>query len=197
MSEAPLSREKVLSAAHDVLRRHGPSKASVVDVAEALGVSHGSIYRFFPTKAALREAVVGAWLAAIADAVAQRQFTGSSLEKLKGWFLAFQDEKRRQRRAEPELFEAFRVLTPQEPDTIRAYKARLVDQVAALLTEGMARGEVRPLDPVPTARALLSATAKFSHPEFAHEWNAPQNETDFETLWALLARSISPERTSL
>ena len=42
-----------------MLRRR-PAKATVVDVARALGVSHGSVYRHFPTKAALREAVTGA-----------------------------------------------------------------------------------------------------------------------------------------
>ena len=42
----------------DVLRRFGPEKATVVDVARALGVTHGSVYRYFPSKAALRDAVV-------------------------------------------------------------------------------------------------------------------------------------------
>ncbi|WP_285680262.1 acyltransferase domain-containing protein, partial [Kitasatospora phosalacinea] len=44
-----------LRTAEDVLRRYGPAKATVVDVARALGVSHGSVYRHFGTKAALRE----------------------------------------------------------------------------------------------------------------------------------------------
>ena len=36
------------TAAEEVLRRYGPPKATVVDVARALGVSHGSVYRHFP-----------------------------------------------------------------------------------------------------------------------------------------------------
>ncbi|MFC7510822.1 TetR/AcrR family transcriptional regulator [Streptomyces thermocarboxydus] len=56
-----LTAERILEAT-EVLRRHGPAKATVVDVARALGVSHGSVYRHFRTKAALREAVTKRWL---------------------------------------------------------------------------------------------------------------------------------------
>ena len=45
-----------------MLRRFGPAKTTVVDVARALDVSHGSVYRHFPSKAALRDAVTERWL---------------------------------------------------------------------------------------------------------------------------------------
>src|SRR5919204_1755291 len=62
MAEGPLTAEQILAATEDVLRRYGPAKATVVDVARALGVSHGSVYRHFRTKTALREAVTKRWL---------------------------------------------------------------------------------------------------------------------------------------
>ncbi|HEY1384219.1 MAG TPA: TetR/AcrR family transcriptional regulator, partial [Dongiaceae bacterium] len=67
VGDGVLTREKILEAAEDVLRRFGPSKTTVVDVARALGVSHGSVYRHFPSKAALREAVLERWLHRISD----------------------------------------------------------------------------------------------------------------------------------
>ena len=54
VSETVLTFERILEAAEDVLRRQ-PAKATVVDVARALEVSHGSVYRHFPSKAALRD----------------------------------------------------------------------------------------------------------------------------------------------
>ena len=51
-----LTAEAILDTAEQVLRRYGPGKATVVDVARALNVSHGSVYRHFPNKAALRDA---------------------------------------------------------------------------------------------------------------------------------------------
>jgi hypothetical protein len=49
MATETLTQERILEAAEEVLRRFGPAKANVVDVARALGVSHGSVYRHFPS----------------------------------------------------------------------------------------------------------------------------------------------------
>jgi len=189
-----LNREKILLAARDVVRRHGPTKATVVDVAQALGVSHGSIYRFFPTKVALREAVVGAWLDQIAGALEGLTFDGPARNRLRAWFDAFFRVKQAQRSESPELFEAFRVLSAQEPEAIAAYKQRLETQIGALLAEGVSRGEFCSLDPAPTARAFLNATLRFHHPAFAHDWGSTAHAGDFETLWTILVRSICVER---
>src|SRR6185312_9294558 len=62
VAEPALTPERILEAAEEVLRRFGPEKATVVDVARALGVTHGSVYRHFASKAALRDAVVRRWL---------------------------------------------------------------------------------------------------------------------------------------
>src|SRR5215475_8675524 len=62
--DVPLSRDQILAAAEDVIRRFGPAKATVVDVARALGVSHTAIYRHVATKAELRDLVVGRWVEA-------------------------------------------------------------------------------------------------------------------------------------
>ena len=63
MTDETLTPERILEAAEGVLRRFGLAKTTVVDVARALGVSHGSIYRHFSSKAALRDAVAEHWLA--------------------------------------------------------------------------------------------------------------------------------------
>ena len=60
-------RRAILDTAEEVLRRFGPAKATVVDVARALDVSHGSVYRHFPSKAALRDAVTERWLARVSE----------------------------------------------------------------------------------------------------------------------------------
>jgi AcrR family transcriptional regulator len=63
-TDAPLTRDRVLATAEDVIRRFGPAKATVVDVARALGVSHAAVYRHVATKAEPRDLVVGRWVEA-------------------------------------------------------------------------------------------------------------------------------------
>ncbi len=47
---APLTRDPILATAEDVIRRFGPAKATAVDVARTLGVSHAAVYRHVATK---------------------------------------------------------------------------------------------------------------------------------------------------
>src|ERR1700754_462872 len=103
MPELTLTPERILEAAEDVLRRYGPVKATVVDVARALGVSHGSVYRHFPSKAALRDAATARWLARIAgplDAVAGTATPAP--ERLHRWLRALIDANRSRAAQDPE-----------------------------------------------------------------------------------------------
>src|SRR6187402_2359986 len=87
MSDSALTPERILEAAEEVLRRYGPAKATVVDVARALGVSHGSVYRHFPSKAALRDAVVERWLARSGAPLAKiAADKGKASKRLRRWF---------------------------------------------------------------------------------------------------------------
>src|SRR5271170_7142496 len=63
-TDIPLTRDLIVATAEDVVRRFGPTKATVVDVARALGVSHAAVYRHVATKAELRQLVVGRWVEA-------------------------------------------------------------------------------------------------------------------------------------
>ena len=56
-ADAERNRKKLLAAAHDVFARHGLD-AGVEEVAREAGVGVGTLYRRFPTKESLVEAVV-------------------------------------------------------------------------------------------------------------------------------------------
>lgn len=105
MPDAVPMRERILEVAEDVLRRYGPAKANVVDVARALGVSDGSVYRHFPSKAALVDAVVGRWLQEVAEPLAViAAEDGPAAERLVRWLDLLVASKRRRALEEPELF---------------------------------------------------------------------------------------------
>src|SRR5690349_22118427 len=86
MNDSVLTVERILDAAEEVLRRYGPAKTTVVDVARALGVSHGSVYRHFPSKAALRDAVTERWLMRVSSPLAEIAASdGPADERLRRW----------------------------------------------------------------------------------------------------------------
>src|SRR5918998_4641794 len=111
MAETALTPDQILEAAEDVLRRFGPAKATVVDVARMLGVSHGSVYRHFASKAALRDAVIRRWLDRVRDDLtAAVQDSGlTPPDRLRRLLTSMFAAKWTKAREDPELFATFRV----------------------------------------------------------------------------------------
>ncbi|MFG2380667.1 TetR family transcriptional regulator [Streptomyces avermitilis] len=190
-STETLTAERILEATEEVLRRHGPAKATVVDVARALGVSHGSVYRHFRTKAALREAVTQRWLdrtaKALSGIVAEDR---DPQERLLDWFSALFAAKRHKAGDDPELFATFMVLTGESSGVVDDHIADLTGQIAAIVRDGVARGTFAVTDPVVAARALFQATGRFHDPCYAREWEQPGIEAEFDALLELVLRGL-------
>ena len=106
-----LTPERILEVTEDVLRRFGLAKATVVDVARALDVSHGSVYRHFPSKASLRQAVAKRWLdRANAPLQAIAESSGPAPARLENWFRTMFDIKYKKVCEDPEMFATYLTL---------------------------------------------------------------------------------------
>ena len=196
MNESALTRDDILEAAEEVLRRFGPAKATVVDVARALGVSHGSVYRHFPSKAALRDAVTERWLARIAAPLAViAEEDGPAPERLHRWLDTLITSKQSRALDDPELFATYVTLANEARDVVRAHVNTLVEQLAQIIADGIAQGELTPADPTVTARALFNATARFHDPAHAARWSEPGSRQAFEAVWCLLLAGLTAPRT--
>ena len=168
---SPLTSERILQAAEDVLRRHGPAKANVVDVARALGVSHGSVYRHFPSKQALREAVTQRWLESFHDTL-DPIVADDEPEQLRRWLHALFAAKRGKALEDPELFATYAALVSEQSAVEQEHVAWLTSQLEAMVGE---RG-----------RPLLHATTRFHHPAHVHEWSDPAIEHDLDRVLDLV-----------
>lgn len=136
-----LTAERILEATEEVLRRYGPAKATVVDVARVLGVSHGSVYRHFRTKAALREAVTERWLERTIVALEPYvEAPGSADERLTGWLTALFALKRRKAGGDPELMATFQVLIGENSAVVHRHEDHLVEQIARIVEDGHREG---------------------------------------------------------
>ncbi len=193
MSEAAgaLTREKILEAAEEVLRRFGPSKATVVDVARALGVSHGSVYRHFAGKAELRDAVVEIWLARMngpLEAIAAED--ASVADRLHRWLKKLIGLKRRRLFDDPELFAAYCELAGEARAVVGQHIEYLTAAMTQMIREGVAQGEFEAADPAAAARGVLVATSPFHNPASSAEWTRPDIDTLFDEVWAIILRGL-------
>jgi AcrR family transcriptional regulator len=189
-----LTPERILEATEEVLRRYGPTKATVVDVARSLGVSHASVYRHFRTKAALREAVTQRWL----DRTTERLIPLVSgprpaEERMDRWLTALFAAKREKALDEPELFATYSVLAADLSETVEQHIEDLVNQLARIVEDGRTRGEFTADnigDHSETARAVFDATMRFHNPAYAAEWSRPGIDDAFAAARALIMRGL-------
>ena len=185
--DAPLTRDRILAAAEDVIRRFGPSKATVLDVARVLGVSHTAVYKHVSSKAELRDLVVGQWMEATMSPLrAIVAEPGPAPQRLRQLIDALISVKRRRATEDPELFSAFRTLGAEAKSVVIAHIDELNKLVATVIASGVNEGTFRTVDPVATGRAVLVATSKFHHPAHASEWSDPAIDAAYNDVWQLL-----------
>ncbi|UQI43784.1 TetR family transcriptional regulator [Streptomyces sp. HU2014] len=191
MPPETLTPTRILEATEDVLRRFGPAKATVVDVARALGVSHGSVYRHFGSKAALREAVTQRWLDQSHTALSAVADTeGPAGPRLRDWLAALFAAKRRKAGDDPELFATYMVLVGENSGVVERHVETMIEQLARIVGSGVRDGEFTAADPAATARALWDATNRFHDPAYAAEWSRPGIDEAFEAVCDLVLRGL-------
>jgi AcrR family transcriptional regulator len=190
-----LTPERILEATEDVLRRFGLAKATVVDVARALDVSHGSVYRHFPSKASLRQAVAKRWLDRANAPLAQiAEATGPAPARLEKWFRTMFEIKHKKVCEDLEMFRTYLALAQEACEAVKAHKERLVEQVAHILADGVKQGAFQVADTKATARAVFDATIRYHHPAHSDEWNDPAQAARVDALLALLLRGLEAPR---
>ncbi|MEU7296008.1 TetR family transcriptional regulator [Streptomyces exfoliatus] len=190
-----LTAERILEATEEVLRRYGPAKATVVDVARVLGVSHGSVYRHFRTKAALREAVTERWLErTVVELRPYAEGPGPADERLTGWLTALFGLKRHKAGGDPELMATFQVLIGENSAVVDRHVDHLVGQIARIVEDGHREGvfAAPERDFATTARAVFDATDRFHDPAHAGDWSAPDIGDAFAAVVSLVQRALRP-----
>ena len=89
-ADAKRNRERILEVAKEVFTRFGAA-ASLDDIARRSGIGSGTLYRHFPTRDALIEAVYRSEVEKLAAAAPRFAATLPPLEALRAWMLLFID----------------------------------------------------------------------------------------------------------
>lgn len=186
-----LTPERILEVTEDVLRRFGLAKATVVDVARALDVSHGSVYRHFPSKASLREAVAQRWLERVSTPL-RKIAEGATPAPIKfdRWLRALFAAKQKRYLEDPEMFATYLTLAREACKTVKGHRACLTDQLELILSDGVNQGAFEIADVKVTAQSIFDAVTRFHHPAHADEWNDPQLPARIDAVIALVLRGI-------
>jgi AcrR family transcriptional regulator len=150
-ADAARNRERVLEAAKTVFSAGGP-EASLEAVARAAGVGIGTLYRHFPTREALFDAVYRREVDQMADLAARLQEEAEPVEALRHWMHAIVRLV-----ATKKGMSAALALTAYKNSDLLSYSfERLTRAVGSLLDRAVAAGEIRnDIGPEDVIRALV------------------------------------------
>jgi hypothetical protein len=98
-------------------------------------------------------------------------------------------------REDPELFATSNELVREAREVVRAHVDTLVAQLAGIVADGVARGELQAGDPAAAGRAVFDATARFHNPVHAPEWAGPRIDDAVEGVWSLVLQGLVQGRS--
>ncbi|MCA3564822.1 MAG: TetR/AcrR family transcriptional regulator [Methylocystis sp.] len=161
--ETPKGR--ILTAAVQQLKRHGIRKFTVVDVAEAAGMTHPNVYRYFTSKAALIDALVTNWLKPLEERIEMVVGAPDPVpDKLERMVVAISRAYRAARVEEPELFAAFVTATAASRAVSRKHRARMRRAFALVIDEGIGAGVIGMRERARAQALLLDSCWRFIDP---------------------------------
>jgi AcrR family transcriptional regulator len=156
----PGRRDAILDAAHTVFASKGYTAAGIADVAGALGIGHGTVYRYFDNKRDIAAAVLDRALSAIAGVVtAEQPDATDSVEQYRAQVVRIGERLYALFAADPTLarlvFHDLSTVDDELRDRLRAAFDTFADYTAGYLHNGVSKGFLRAdLDVATTARVV-------------------------------------------
>lgn len=173
-------RERILDVAVEHFRRIGYAKTAVADIANAMGMSPANVYRFFPSKRAINDALC-ARLMAQAEALLQSILSRPepAATRLAALIVELHRHNKATLTQEHRLFDMVEVAMQENWPAIDAHCQRIVGHLARLIAEGIAAGEFRVVPVEDFALTAFEAVAKVMHPTMIAQ-NARFHDVDQE-----------------
>lgn len=196
------TKRRIEDTAEALFRTVGYQKTTVADIARELGMSPANIYRFYPSKSAINEAIAARMLGGVEDeiwAIARGQATAPDrltalLTTLHKRHISLFFKQRR-------LHDMVTAAMAEHWDVIGHFVESIRTAIRHVLMDGMARGEFARLDPEMASATVKMAVIGFVHPVLIaecglREVTEAEMARDLEAMIGLLLRGLRPDRTT-
>jgi AcrR family transcriptional regulator len=161
-ADAQRNRERILEVAKQAFTRSG-ADTSLDDIAKQAGVGPGTLYRHFPTREELLQAVYRSELEKLAAAERKLTETMTPIEALRAWLLLFIDAIA----AKALIAPALNTLVGDHKKVFAASYAQMQEAIRALVKRAIKSGDIRKdLDPMDLIRALVGVANVTTSPDW-------------------------------
>ena len=161
-ADAERNRERILEVAKGAFTRYGAS-ASLDDIAKEASVGAGTLYRHFPTRDALIEAVYRTEVEKLATAERKFSEAMAPVDALRAWMLLFVDYIAAKHIIAP----ALNTCVGGASKLYEGSRAQIQGAIEALVKRAIKSGDIRKdLEPFDLLRALVGVSNVASSPDW-------------------------------
>src|SRR6476469_9626185 len=159
------TRARIIETADALFRRLCYAKTAVGDIAAELGMSPANVYRFFPSKNAIVEAICQRCLSELdAKAWAVARSPGSAASRLEQLFAEIFNYHKDNLISEKRVHDIVLVAMENNWAAIEAHVEMIRKVIEVILREGIANGEFEAVDLHGTSVLIKRSMVAFCHP---------------------------------
>lgn len=190
------TRQRIEDTAERLFRTMGYQKTAVADIARELNMSPANIYRFFPSKSAINEAIAARMLGGVeAELWAIARGPGPAPDRLAELLRTLHRRHLALFFSERRLHDMVTAAMAEHWGVVERFVHACVTAIRHVLMDGMADGSFAKLDPEATAKTVKQASLPFMHPVMIAECisrGTPEEELaeDLERMTALILRGL-------
>lgn len=192
--KALATRAAILREAEQLFRTIGYQKTTVADIARALRMSPANVYRFFPSKAAINEAIAARLLEGLTEMV--RAIVASpepAAQRLRLLFTTLQAQTVALFFNEKRMHDMVAVAMEEHWAVIEPFIDEIEQALCRLVADGQARGEfAAELEPAATAAMIHACMAGFIHPSLVQQCGGEDLAETAAGLAEFVLRALRP-----
>lgn len=164
-SRAVTTRADIINVAERLFRTMGYQKTTVADIAREMSMSPANVYRFFPSKLAINEAICSQVLGVYADALwAVARSVTSPPDRLRAVFLTAHLQSKSLFFQDKRLHDMVDVAMAQHWSVIEVFIEQCEGAIRHIILDGQRAGDFAALPPHETAALVHSTMIGFCHP---------------------------------
>ena len=193
-SRAEATRAAIMDTAERLFRTLGYQKTAVADIARELRMSPANVYRFFPSKAAINEAICARILAGLENlAWGIARGPGTPPDRLRALFRALQEQTIALFFHEKTMHDMVGAAMQENWPVIEAHSPAIETAIRHILMDGQATGCFARLDAILAARIVHTAIVAFIHPQVVEQCVArPDQSVQADAMADFLLRALRP-----
>ena len=198
MTRAPVSvphDARLLEIAAEHIRRHGVERTTIVSIAREAGMSHGNVYRYFPSKESLLDSITAAWLKPLEASLREiADAPDPARDKIERMLSAIYRAYRGKREDDPNIFALFVDATVQDRAVARRHRARVRAEAQKVVEESASGTNLVVGDVRRDVSLVLDAAYRFTHPSAIDlDAGTPRSQVDsrFERVSRLVRRALT------